>query len=72
MIRLTPLTASIWFPLFDTPLTLTMSREQLQCVQDALLGRPEPVPGWNAHFASELERVLRETVEGSPDSGAGS
>jgi hypothetical protein len=56
--------AAIWYPLSDTPLTLQLSREQLQCVQDALLGKPEPVPGWNQHFAGEIERVLRESIDG--------
>ena len=41
-------------------------REQLQCVQDALRGHREPVPGWNEHFADEIERVLRATIEAEP------
>jgi len=51
----------------DTPIRLTLSREQLQCVQDALLGRPEPVRGWRAYFAGEMETVLRETIDGQSD-----
>ena len=59
----------IWFPLHDTPIRLHMSREQLQCVQDALLGKPEPVPGWNRYFAEEIEKVLRATVAEEADRG---
>ena len=51
----------IWYPLFDQPVTLTLSREQLQCVQDALLGKRECVTGWNVHFAAEIENVLKES-----------
>ncbi len=58
---------AIWYPLFDTPLTLTLSREQLQCVQDALEGKPEPVPGWNRYFAEEIERVLRDSLTAEED-----
>lgn len=59
----------IWYPMFDHPVTITLSREQLQCVQDALLGKPEPVPGWNAHFAAEFQRVLHESKESVTDGG---
>lgn len=55
----------IWFPLGEQQITLSLSRELLQCVQDALLGKPEPVPGWREHFAGELERVLRESLDDS-------
>lgn len=55
--------ASIWYPLFDTPITVRLSREQLAHVKDALLGVPEPVPGWNEYFAGELERVLDEKTD---------
>lgn len=58
---------SIWYPLFDQPLTVTLSREQLQCVQDALLNKPECVPGWNAHFAAEIEAVLKASLDGASD-----
>ncbi|MGG7450573.1 hypothetical protein ACQ3HE_06750 [Plantibacter auratus] len=58
---------NIWFPLFDHPVTVTLSREQLQCVQDALLGKPECVPGWNAHFAGQIEAVLKASIEGATD-----
>lgn len=57
------MTHNIWFSLFDTPITITLSCEQLQCVQDAMLGLPEPVPGWNEHFAGEIEKVLVESME---------
>lgn len=63
----------IWYPLFDTPVDIRLSREQLQCVQDALLGKPEPVQGWNAHFSKEIERVLVDSLivnEASPDSSS--
>ena len=53
---------TIWYPLFDEPIDVRLSREQLRCVQDALVGKPEPVPGWNAHFAGEIERVLLESM----------
>lgn len=53
----------LWFPIRDIPITLSLSREQLQCVQDALLGRKEPVLGWNEHFAGELEKVLRDSID---------
>lgn len=56
----------IWYPLYDQPLDLRMSREQLQCVHDVLLGKPEVVTGWAHHFAGEIERVLQESLREAP------
>lgn len=53
----------IWYPLFDTPFTLSLSREQLEAVRDALRGEPEPVPGWRKYFAGEIDRALGESSD---------
>lgn len=60
---------SIWYPLYDNPILIRMSREQLQAIQDALLGRPETPEGWGAWFArTEIERLLVESL-GEEDDG---
>lgn len=56
----------IWYPLYDHPIDLRMSREQLQYVHDLLLGKPEVIPGWAQHFAGEIERVLRDSLDARP------
>lgn len=53
----------IWYPLQEKPITVQMSREQLEGVRDSLAGRPEGFPGWNAYFAGVLDSVLNTSVD---------
>lgn len=55
----------IWYPLFDTPVNVRLSREQLQGLQEALRGE-DIVPGWREHFATQIEAVLRMSLR-EPD-----
>lgn len=53
----------VWFPLYDQPVTLRLSREQLQIVQDSLRGdHTTSKPGWRASLADQFERVLVESL----------
>ncbi|WP_066041941.1 hypothetical protein [Herbiconiux solani] len=56
----------IWHPLGDTPITVQMSREQLQIIQDALNGVHIASRGWETAMADELEKVLKASMEGDP------
>lgn len=58
----------VWYPLFDKPVRIDMSEEQLALVISALRGeRVEPV-GWYEFIASELNgdtpRRVAKTVPG--------
>lgn len=52
----------IWYPLGDTPVTIRLSREQVQALQDELLGRGI-FPGWKERFADQLEGVLKASLD---------
>jgi len=52
----------IWYPLFDTPVTVTMSREQMQSLADELRG-VNVCPGWAEHFAGQLDHVLKNSLK---------
>lgn len=52
---------SVWYPLFDTPITVTMSREQVQALADELRGI-NVFPGWAEHFAAELDKILEKSL----------
>lgn len=56
----------VWFPLHDTPVVLSISREQLQIIQDVLAGdlttsRKE----WRESLSEQIENVLKATVDGA-------
>lgn len=51
----------IWTPLFDTPINVRISREQLQALQDGLRGI-SIMPGWKEYFDNEIEGILRLSI----------
>ena len=58
-------THHIWHPLSDTPVTVTLSREQLQLIHDALTGNTKGIPaGWLESLAGQVEAVLKASLEG--------
>ena len=52
----------IWYPLFDTPITVSMSREQMQALADELRG-VNVFPGWAEQFAQNIDAVLKEATK---------
>ena len=57
----------IWTPLFDTPMVLHTSREQIQALQEELR-EINVYPGWKEWFADQLEGVLTESLKDEPGS----
>ena len=58
----------VWYPLYDQPVTLEMSREQLQIVQDVLRGNlGTSKQGWRDYLADQIEKVLVASIEGDPE-----
>jgi hypothetical protein len=56
---------SIWYPLYDTPVTIRTSRETLQALADELRG-VNVYPGWAEHMAKRLDAVLRRSLVEEP------
>lgn len=55
----------IWFPLYDVPVTVRLSREQLQIIQDVLRGHlATSKPGWRDYIADQIEKVLVASLDG--------
>lgn len=53
----------VWFPLYDTPVTLSMSREQLQIVTDVLKGDlASSRPSWRGYIAEQFDKVLADSL----------
>lgn len=56
----------VWFPLGDTPVVLSISREQLQIIQDTLRGElATSRKEWRDSLAEQIENALKATVDGA-------
>lgn len=52
----------LWYPLFDTPITIRTSREMVQSLVDELCGT-NVHPGWAEYTAKRLETLLGQDPE---------
>lgn len=52
----------IWYPLGDSPITIRLSREQVQALHEELRGQ-SIFPGWKEYFADQLEGVLKASLD---------